>query len=167
MAGGLAKVADDALDRAQQPGPPATFSEDDVIERAMASLEDSRGTWGRADALWHLCEALPGDLGVEPAEVLPLLEGLTDKLLERVQRLSAVAVSASSRSAKSSVAALQAAIRVQHLTQVAEPGGRSGWRAKQTPCTSGDSTVFGGGSSVPFDCKYIGRHCGDRRVGVE
>ncbi|MQA16132.1 MAG: AAA family ATPase [Pseudonocardiaceae bacterium] len=86
--GGLATIADDVLDRAQQPGPPAAFCEDDVIERAMASLEASRGTWGRADALWHLCEALPGHLGVEPDEVLPLLAGLTDKLLERVQRLS-------------------------------------------------------------------------------
>ena len=90
VAGGLAKIADDVLARAQQPGPPATFCEDDVIERAMAGLEASRGTWGRADSLWHLCEALPGHLGVEPDEVLPLLEGLTDKLLERVQRLSAV-----------------------------------------------------------------------------
>lgn len=87
---GLTQVARDVVERAQQSGPAASWAEEDVLQRAMASLEATRGTWGRSDGLRHVSEALPGHIGLEPDDVLPLLEGLTDALLEQVQRLSAV-----------------------------------------------------------------------------
>ena len=90
VAGGLAEVAQQILARAQDPGPVAEFSPVDVIERAIASLGDARAHYTRADLFKAVSDALPGHLGVAPDEVVPLLDGLTDAALDRIQRLTPI-----------------------------------------------------------------------------
>jgi len=81
--GGLTQLARQVVARAQQPGPPAQWSEGDVIERALATLEESRGKWTYSDALRAVSDALPGHIGITAADVVPLAEGLTDRLVAR------------------------------------------------------------------------------------
>ena len=83
----LTDLAHQAVARGQQAGPADTWSERDVIERAQTLLEDRQGNWGYAQAMKAVSDALPGHLDLDPDEVLPLLEGLTAELIERVARL--------------------------------------------------------------------------------
>lgn len=87
VAGGLVPVAERLGERAQNPGEPAEFSPLDVIERAVASLEDKRQHYNRSDMFRSVSDALPGHLGIRPEDVLLLIDGLTDAALERVQQL--------------------------------------------------------------------------------
>ncbi|MDT0348133.1 MobF family relaxase [Pseudonocardia charpentierae] len=84
---GLADVAQGVFARGQQIEPPATWSERDVIERALAALGESRASWSRSDCVRALSDALPGHLGLDPHQVLPLLNGLTDRFLGSAVRL--------------------------------------------------------------------------------
>ncbi|MQA15590.1 MAG: relaxase domain-containing protein [Pseudonocardiaceae bacterium] len=79
---GLAKVAHDVLGRAQQAGPAAPWSEGDVIERALATVATGRASWSRTDLSRAISDELPGNLGVAPADVVALLDGLTDRALQ-------------------------------------------------------------------------------------
>ena len=94
VVGGLVPVAEAIRARAQQPGEPAEFSPLDVIERAIANVAETRQHYNRADLFKAISDALPGHLGVEPDEVLPLIDGLTDAALERVQHLTPVEATA-------------------------------------------------------------------------
>jgi AAA domain len=88
---GLADVARMVLDRRQQIDSPATWDEDDVIDRARAALTAQGSSWSRSDLTAALDAALPGHLGIDPTEVRELLERLTDKAMtQHVQRLSPV-----------------------------------------------------------------------------
>ncbi|WP_433291537.1 MobF family relaxase [Pseudonocardia sp. CA-142604] len=88
---GLADVARMVLDRRQQIDSPATWDEDDVIDRARAALTTQGSSWSRSDLTAALDAALPGHLGIDPTEVRELLERLTDKAMaQQVQRLSPV-----------------------------------------------------------------------------
>ncbi|MFP5394443.1 MAG: hypothetical protein ACLGI6_23480, partial [Gammaproteobacteria bacterium] len=85
--GGLADVARTVLARGQQIDPPATWSERDVVERALAALGESRASWSRSDCTRAISDALPAHLDVPPADVRELLEGLTDRALAHAVRL--------------------------------------------------------------------------------
>jgi hypothetical protein len=87
VAGGLAQVARDVLARRQAIDPAATFSERDVIERAVAALGDARASWSASDCLRAISDALPGHLDVAPQDVRALLEGLTERAVARAVRL--------------------------------------------------------------------------------
>ncbi len=85
--GGLTEVAHAVLERAQQQQPPTVWSEDDVITRAVASLED-RASSSESDVMKAISDALPGNLGVDPGQVPALLIGLTERALARGERLT-------------------------------------------------------------------------------
>lgn len=70
---------------AQRPGEATTWSERDVLMRAIGSMENARGTWDRSNLMRAIDEALPGQLGIPHAEVPRLLEGLAAKAEELVQ----------------------------------------------------------------------------------
>jgi AAA domain/TrwC relaxase len=63
----------------QAPDEAATFSERDVVTRALAEMEDTRQSWTRSNLMTAVARALPGHLGVGPGQLQPLLEGLTDR----------------------------------------------------------------------------------------
>lgn len=70
---------------AQQPGEAATWSERDVLLRAVGAMEQVRGTWDRSNLMRAIDEALPGQLGIPHAEIPRLLEGLAAKAETLVQ----------------------------------------------------------------------------------
>src|SRR4051812_16486315 len=88
LVGGLARVARDVLDRAQQPQPPATWSPRDVAARALAAVSDAKQAWSRSALVRAISDALPGNLRVAPEQVEPLLEGLTDVALEQANQVT-------------------------------------------------------------------------------
>ena len=75
----LADIADRVFDQA--PAKPGTWSEKDVIERALAAATESKQAWTRSDLIGHISTALPGNLGLPPRQVRDLFEGLADKAL--------------------------------------------------------------------------------------
>lgn len=81
----LADIAERVFN--QEPAAPASWSEQDIIERALAAVAEVQQVWTRADLLRHVSDALPGDLGLAPGRVRELLEGLTDKALTRAVRI--------------------------------------------------------------------------------
>jgi conjugative relaxase-like TrwC/TraI family protein len=89
VAGGLGQVADDVVARARQPVAPAEWSVQDVVERAIANAGSTRASWSRSDLMRAVSDELPGQLGVEPGQVRPLLEHLTDVALDQAVPLSA------------------------------------------------------------------------------
>ena len=65
--------------RQQQAGEPATWSERDVIARALAEVSAAKQAWTRSNLQFALCNALPAQLGIDHQHIEPLLEGLADK----------------------------------------------------------------------------------------
>ena len=88
VAGGLVPLAEQLRDRAAEPGEAAVFSPLDVVERAVATVGESRQHYNRSDLFMAVCNALPANLCLDTdEELLELLDGLTDAALERTQRL--------------------------------------------------------------------------------
>jgi len=85
--GGLTEVAHAVLHRAQRREPAARWSEADVIDRALASLED-RASSSESDITLAISHALPGNLDIAPEDIPGLLTGLTDRALARGDRLT-------------------------------------------------------------------------------
>ncbi|WP_344419849.1 MobF family relaxase [Pseudonocardia ailaonensis] len=81
VVGGLSRVADDVVRRAQHVEPGAEWSERDVVERALANVGQRRASWSRQDLMRAVSDELPGRLGLEADQVRPLLERLTDLAL--------------------------------------------------------------------------------------
>ncbi len=85
--GGLTQVAHAVLGRAQRREPAATWSEDDVIDRAVASLAD-RASASESHMTRAISDQLPANLDIAPEQVPELLDGLTQRALARGQRLT-------------------------------------------------------------------------------
>ncbi|RZT87413.1 conjugative relaxase-like TrwC/TraI family protein [Pseudonocardia sediminis] len=85
---GLAGVADAVLSARQDAGPVATWSSEDVVQRAIAKVAVGNAAWTRSDLMRAVSDSLPGHLGLDPSEVRPLLEELTDIALAETQRLT-------------------------------------------------------------------------------
>ena len=83
---GLAAVATDVLERAQQPDPAAEFSVRDVLDRALARVAEQGGSFTRSDLIRALSDELPGNLGLDPSRVRELLDGLSDEALQAALR---------------------------------------------------------------------------------
>jgi hypothetical protein len=88
VAGGLGQVARTVLAAVQDAGPAKTWSERDVIERALATLSESHSSWTRSDLTRSISDALPGHLALPPDQMRTLLEALTDTALEYAVRLT-------------------------------------------------------------------------------
>lgn len=88
VGGGLAKVATDVLARRQNAGAATEFSPTDVIERALVKVAATNATWSRSDLMRAVSDALPGHLALDPDEVRPLLEQLTDRALGQAVRIT-------------------------------------------------------------------------------
>ena len=86
ITGGLVPLAERLLEQAA--GSPDEFSPLDVVERAVADVGTARQHYNRSDVFRAVSNALPGHLGIAPDEVLPLMDGLTDAAMERVQQLT-------------------------------------------------------------------------------
>ncbi|MGD9525311.1 MobF family relaxase [Pseudonocardia sp.] len=89
IAGGLARVAEDVLGRAQHAEDAAAWSPRDVIERALAAVSESNQAWSRSALMRAISDALPGNLRIDPEQVAPLLESLTDAALARAVPVTA------------------------------------------------------------------------------
>ncbi|MDQ4118709.1 MAG: AAA family ATPase, partial [Actinomycetota bacterium] len=83
---GLAAVATDVLERAQQPDPAAEFSVRDVLDRALARVAEQGGSFTRSDLVRAVSDELPGNLGLDPRRVRELLDGLSDEALKAALR---------------------------------------------------------------------------------
>jgi conjugative relaxase-like TrwC/TraI family protein len=79
---GLADVAERFSGPVGQ-APVQKWSETDVIERALATVGDSRATWSRADLMRAVGEALPANLGLPAEDTRELLDGLTAAAISR------------------------------------------------------------------------------------
>ena len=88
MLGSLSEVAQHVLDLGQQSGPAADWSEQDVIERALAGVAATKQAWTRWDLARYVADALPGNLGIGPEQVPELIDGLTDAALAYAVRLN-------------------------------------------------------------------------------
>ncbi|GAA1531143.1 MobF family relaxase [Kribbella lupini] len=90
VSGGLAAVAEKALqhaeaDRAAQPLPEAK-----VVEEALAEVQATKAAWTAADLTRAISNRLPDDLGNRtPAEIVELLDTLTERALERAWSIEA------------------------------------------------------------------------------
>ncbi len=73
----MVELARTALGRAPAAG--ETWSERDVVLRALAAMEDSRQSWTRSNLMMAVSAALPANPGVAAGRVQALLEGLTDR----------------------------------------------------------------------------------------
>lgn len=87
--GGLDAVAAEALAAGKTTEPAARWEVRDVIERAVAHLSQAQQSWTESEAMLAVSNELPGDLGVRPEDIRPLLEGLTKAAIETAQRVSA------------------------------------------------------------------------------
>jgi conjugative relaxase-like TrwC/TraI family protein len=84
LSGGLVGLARHVLDLAQRREPPAQWSAQDVIDRALETVKKAKASWSRSDLMLAISHALPGNLGIEPGRARELLESLTDTALEQV-----------------------------------------------------------------------------------
>jgi conjugative relaxase-like TrwC/TraI family protein len=66
----------------------AVWSERDVVQRALAAVAEANQSWTRSNLLRAVGEALPGNLGVAPRRVRPLMEGLADKAEKLARHLN-------------------------------------------------------------------------------
>ena len=82
----VAALAGRVLDRAPAVG--VTFSERDVVTRALAEMEDTRQSWTRSNLMMAVSNALPGHLRIAPEHIGALLEGLTDKAQALAEHLN-------------------------------------------------------------------------------
>jgi hypothetical protein len=91
VAGGLRRVANDVLElRMDRPAEEAAWDEDDVLERALATVQETQAAWRAGDLTRAISMALPDDLGTQsPAETVELLDRLTERGLSRAVCLDA------------------------------------------------------------------------------
>jgi conjugative relaxase-like TrwC/TraI family protein len=101
LTGGLGAVAQSVLTAGEdaRAGAGATptdagaddWSAEDVIDRAIATVSEKRGSWLRADLVKAVNMCLPANLNIPAADVREVLEGLADRALERVLQITPVA----------------------------------------------------------------------------
>jgi conjugative relaxase-like TrwC/TraI family protein len=83
----LADVARAVLARAQEPDEADAWSPRDVVTRALAHVAETKQAWTRSALMRAVNDALPGNLRVQPEQVRPLLEQLTDEALAHAVRV--------------------------------------------------------------------------------
>ncbi|QJY45130.1 MobF family relaxase [Pseudonocardia broussonetiae] len=79
---GLGQVAHDVRVRAQQASDAAEWSVQDVVDRALAGVSETKQAWTRSSLMRAVSDALPGNLRLPPEDIRPLLDGLTDAALD-------------------------------------------------------------------------------------
>lgn len=77
----LGQVARDVLALRQQADPAATWSPQDVIDRALARVAQTGSSFTRSDLIRAVSDELPAHLGVAPEGVRALLDGVSDDAL--------------------------------------------------------------------------------------
>lgn len=82
----LREVAETVLD--QDSGEPATWSEHDVVQRALDLVAQRNQSWSRSNLLRAVSDVLPANLAVAPADVPEFFEGLADKAEALAQHLN-------------------------------------------------------------------------------
>ena len=65
-----------------------TWSERDVLARALAEVEAAKQSWTRPDLTFAISQALPANLGLDPEQLPALLNGLTEKTLTLARHLN-------------------------------------------------------------------------------
>ncbi|TWD81654.1 conjugative relaxase-like TrwC/TraI family protein [Kribbella amoyensis] len=90
VAGGLRRVANEVLQHHQHTPADTSWDEDAVLEQALAAVQETQAAWRPGDLTRAISMALPDDLGDrDPAELVELLDRLTDKGLARAVCLDA------------------------------------------------------------------------------
>ena len=88
--GGLAQVAGDVLDRRGKQPKPQKWKAHEVIETALADVQETKAAWTASDLTRAIAAALPDHLGkLRPDQVTQLLDGLTDQALQLAVPLDA------------------------------------------------------------------------------
>jgi predicted RNA-binding Zn ribbon-like protein len=88
VAGGLRRVADVVLGMRQEQPAVQDWNEDQVLEQALAKVQETQAEWRAGDLTRAVSLALPDELGaMQPAELTALLDGLTAKGLQRAVAL--------------------------------------------------------------------------------
>jgi len=84
LGGGLGQVAQDVLDMARtRRAEPARWSVREVLETALAAVQEKQAAWTAPDLTREISDALPDNLGTtDPAEIAELLDELTRQGLE-------------------------------------------------------------------------------------
>ena len=82
----MAEIATAVVDAA--PASPATWSERDVVTRALAEMEGARQSWTASNLMLAISNALPAHLAIAPEHVKPLVEALTEKAVALAQHLN-------------------------------------------------------------------------------
>ncbi len=82
----LVDVAHGVFDRAQQADPPAAWSPQDVIDRALARVAQNGSSFSRSDLLRAISDELPAHLAAGPERVGDVLNALTDDALTGATR---------------------------------------------------------------------------------
>jgi hypothetical protein len=65
-----------------------SWSEQDVIQRALAAVAESNQSWSRSNLMRAISDVLPANLNLPPQQVPELLEGLADKAEVLAQHLN-------------------------------------------------------------------------------
>ena len=90
VAGGLAQLARDVAERRHDGGCRAGKPVRDVIEEALAEVQEKQAAWTASDLTRAISNALPDDLGkLSPEKVTDLLTGLTAEALQLAVPLDA------------------------------------------------------------------------------
>jgi conjugative relaxase-like TrwC/TraI family protein len=90
VAGGLAQVAHEALARAGQAPEAQTWSVREVLETALAAVQEKKAAWTAPDLTREISAVLPDNLGIPDGErIAALLDYLTDEGLKLAVPLDA------------------------------------------------------------------------------
>ena len=90
VAGGLRQVADDVLARVGERSRGERWKTREVIEEALAEVQETKAAWTAPDLTRAISNALPDDLGtLDPEKVARLLDRLTAKALKLAVPLDA------------------------------------------------------------------------------
>lgn len=88
--GGLAQVATDVLNQGQVDQKEVAWSVSEVIDTALAEVQEKKAAWTAPDLTRALSNALPDHLGqLDAAQVSQLLDGLTTEALKLAVSLDA------------------------------------------------------------------------------
>jgi hypothetical protein len=91
IAGGLAQVARDVLDTSQCGPDIEQWTPRQVVETALAAVQETKAAWTRPDLARAISDALPDHLGpLDGTEVSRLVDGLTEQALELAIPLDAM-----------------------------------------------------------------------------
>jgi hypothetical protein len=123
VSGGLRRVADSVLGQRQQRADAAAWNENEILDQALAAVQETQAEWRAGDLTRAISLALPDELGdMEPGQLTTLLDGLAAKGLSRAVALDAERPGASQLPASLRLANGDSSYRAPGRATYATPG---------------------------------------------